>query len=171
MAPKRRNERVIHLPSLPLLCLMLSCCTLPLWPGCLHHCCSVPGCSNTTPSFLSAELLLFGSIMTSTTRVKSESFLLLCHKILKLTSVYSEQFCPELMRFLTCLRILRIKLLSLGRGRFSKIISNSLNHHGSRKRDRVLPSEKIYRLEARTQRKTPASLPSSINTSESISRK
>lgn len=56
-------------------------------------------------------------------------------KILKLTSLYSEQFCPELMRFLTCLRIPRIKPLSLGRGRFSKIISNSLNHHGSRKRE------------------------------------
>lgn len=56
-------------------------------------------------------------------------------KILKLTSLYSEQFCPELMRFLTCLRIPRIKPLSLGRGRFRKIISNSLNHHGSRKRE------------------------------------
>lgn len=166
-----QNKCVVHLPSLPLLCLMLSCCILPLWADCLHHCWSVPGCSNTTLSFLSAELLLFGSIMTSITRVKSKSFLLLCQKILKLTSLYSAQFCPELMRFLTCLRLPRIKPLSLGRGRFSKIISNSLNHHGSRKRDRVLLSERIYRLEARTQGKIPSSFPSSINTSEKSSRK
>lgn len=92
-------------------------------------------------------------------------------KILKLTSLYCEQFCPELMRFLTCLRIPRIKPLSLGRGRFSKIISNSLNHHGSRKRGTVLLSESIYRLEARAKRKIPSSLPSSINTSERSYRK
>lgn len=80
-------------------------------------------------------------------------------KILKLTSLYCEHFWPELMWFLTCLRTPRIKPPSLGRGRFSKIISNSLNHHGSRKRYKFPLSERIYRLEARTQGKNPIPSP------------
>lgn len=130
-----QNKHVIHLPSLPLSCLMLSCRILPLWVHCLQHCWFVPGCSNAPLSFLSAELLLFGSIRTSITRVKSKSFLLLLPRSWNSPPCTVSNFCPELMRFLTCLRIPRIKPLSLGRGRFRKIISNSLNHHGSRKRE------------------------------------
>lgn len=164
------NKHVIHLPSLPLLCLMLSCRILlnpTLWVDCLllvcfwlqqHH----SEFSFSKTAFIwqhhdiyhkSREQVLFAALPRSWNSPPCNC----------------EQFCPELMRFLTCLRIPRIKPLSLGR--FSKIISNSLNHHGSRKRDRVLLSKRIYRLEARVQGKIPSSLPSSISTSERSCRK
>lgn len=151
-----QNKHVIHLPSLLLLCLMLSyhrLPNLPPWVDCLHNFWFVSDCSGTTASFLSAKLLLFGSIVTPITRTRSESFLLLCQDL--------ETRLLVLWAFLTQanaildLRTPRIKPPSLGRGRFSKIISNSLNHHGSRKRYRFPLSERIYRLEARTQKKTP----------------
>lgn len=164
MAPKTQNKHVIHLPALPLLCLMPSCRILPLWVDCLHHCWSVPGCSSITLSSLSANCFYLAASWHLSQESRASRFCCFA-KIFKLTSLYSEQFCPELMQFLTYLRIPRIKPLSLGRGRFSRIISNSSNHHGSRKRDRVLLSERIYRLEARTQGKIPSSLPSSTNTS------
>lgn len=84
MASKVWNKHVIHLPSLLLLCLILSYCIFPnppLWVDCLHHFWFVSICSGTTVSFLSAKLLLFGSIVMSITRTKSESFLLLCQDL------------------------------------------------------------------------------------------
>lgn len=79
-----QNKHVIHLPSLSSLCVMLSYGILPnpsLWVDCLHHFWFVSDCSGTTVSFLSAKPLSFGNIVTSITRIKSESFLLLCQDL------------------------------------------------------------------------------------------
>lgn len=162
---KMWNKLVIHLPSLPLLCLMLSYHVLPnppLWVDCLHNFWFVSDCSNTTVIFLSAKPLYLSASEHLSQELRASTFCCSA-KILKLTSLYCVHFWPELMQFLTCLRMLRIKPQSLGRGRFSKIISNSLNHHGSRKRYRFPLSERIYGLEARTQeRKSLPSPPPSI---------
>lgn len=150
------NKHVIHLPSLPLLCLRLSYQILPNpppWVDCLHHFWFVSNCRHQCEFSFSRTAFIW---QHCNIYYKNQERVLFA----ALLRSWNSPPCV-LWAFLTWanvildLRTLRIKPSSPGRGRFSKIISNSLNHHGSRKRCRFPLSERIYRLEARTQEKNP----------------